>query len=579
MRRLLLPLVTIGLGALVFKLAATPSAQDDGTVGDAVSAVGPGVLVLDLQDHATEADIAALEARLGGVDLEWSSAVSEDEGLVRATVDDLGALVSLAGRDPLVELAEAEVTLTALEHPNDPLWEKQWNLRQIGVHRGWRVGAGAGVTVAVIDTGVSAVEDLEGATILSGRSFVPGVSSAEDDHGHGTHVAGTIAQVTNNGVGVAGVAPGVTILPLKTLSARGSGSSDHIAAAIDEAVDQGAHVINLSLGGGYSEIIHKAVIAARDEGVLVFAAAGNDGRRSVSFPGALPEALGVGAVGPDDVRSFYSNFGPGVDLAAPGGNTKLGEEAGVLQDTLDGNGGHAYRFFQGTSMATPHAAGAAAVLLGMGLSPEETTATILGTSVDLGAKGFDEEYGHGRLSLDAAVTRVLTRSNALSFAVAGLMALVLARGARSPWGSALGVGLVAGRGLRRALLLADAARAAVLRRDLAEPRAAALAERARRPLRAQPAVGQRDLPRALGLHLRAHPGLRGPRRGPLRRIRRVSASARGLWRLVEPPRRRALRRLAVDERRAVPAHGDGGARPAALAPGERLRPTQGMLIV
>jgi serine protease len=443
MRRLLLPLVTIGLGALVFKLAASPAAQDEGTVGDAVSAAGPGVLVLDLQDNATEADIAALEARLGGVDLEWSSAVSEDEGLVRATVDDLGALVSLAGRDPLVELAEAEVTLTALEHPNDPLWEKQWNLRQIGVHRGWRVGAGAGVTVAVIDTGVSVVEDLEGATILTGRSFVPGVSSAQDDHGHGTHVAGTIAQVTNNGVGVAGVAPGVRILPLKTLSAQGSGSSDHIAAAIDEAVDQGADVINLSLGGGYSEIIHKAVIAARDEGVLVFAAAGNDGRRSVSFPGALPEAIGVGAVGPDDLRSFYSNFGPGVDLTAPGGNTKLGEEAGVLQDTLDGKGGHAYRFLQGTSMATPHAAGAAAVLLGMGLSPEETTATILGTSVDLGAKGFDEEYGHGRLSLDAAVTRALTRTNALSFAVAGLMALVLARGARSPWASALGVGLVA----------------------------------------------------------------------------------------------------------------------------------------
>ncbi|MCK6524083.1 S8 family peptidase [Myxococcota bacterium] len=444
MRRMLLPLVTIGLGALVFRLTATPPSQDEGTIGDAVGASGPGVLILDLQDHATEADIAALEARLGGVDLEWSSAVSEDEGLVRATVDDLGAFVRLAGADPLVELAEAEVLLTALEHPNDPLWEKQWNLRQIGVHRGWRVGAGAGVTVAVIDTGVSAVEDLEGATILPGRSFVPGVSSAADDHGHGTHVAGTIAQVTNNGVGVAGVAPNVTILPLKTLSARGSGSSDHIAAAIDEAVDQGAQVINLSLGGGYSEIIHKAVIAARDQGVLVFAAAGNDGQRLVSFPGALPEALGVGAVGPDDLRSFYSNYGPGVDLTAPGGNTKLGEEAGILQDTLDGAGGHAYRYLQGTSMATPHAAGAAAVMLGMGLSPAETTTALLGTAVDLGEKGFDEEYGHGRLDLDAAVTRALTRQNGLSFAVAAIMALVLARGSRAPWGAALGVGLVAG---------------------------------------------------------------------------------------------------------------------------------------
>lgn len=444
MRRSLLPLLTIGLGALVFQLAASPTPRDEGTIGDAVGAAGPGVLVLDLQDHATEADIAALEARLGGVDLEWSSAVSEDEGLVRARVDDLGALVSLAGRDPLVELAEAEVTLSALEYPDDPLWEKQWNLRQIGVHRGWRVGAGAGVTVAVIDTGVSAVEDLEGARILPGRSFVPGVNAAEDDHGHGTHVAGTIAQVTHNGVGVAGVAPNVTILPLKTLSAQGSGSSDHIAAAIDEAVDQGAHVINLSLGGGYSEIIHKAVIAAQAEGVLVFAAAGNDGQRRVSFPGALPEAIGVGAVGPDDLRAFYSNFGPGVDLAAPGGDTRRGEESGVLQDTLDGKGGHAYRAFQGTSMATPHAAAAAAVLLGMGLSPQETTATLYGAAVDLGAKGFDEEYGHGRLSLDAAVTRALTRSNALSFAVAGLMALALARGSRAGWGAALGVGLVAG---------------------------------------------------------------------------------------------------------------------------------------
>lgn len=435
MRRVVsLALIAACLGSLWYlRPAKLPFEGEDAPPAAATSSAG--VVVFDLRDGASEAEITAFEQRYG-VDVAYSSDVSADEGLVRATTADPAALIAAAAGDPLVELAEPEVLFEAFGAPNDPMWEKQWNMRMIDAPAAWDVGAGRGVRVAVIDTGVSAVEDLPTAQIAPGKSFVPGTKSADDDHGHGTHVSGTIAQATNNGLGVTGVAPEVTIVPYKVLNRQGFGASDAIAAAVDEAVDQGADVINMSLGGPHSSVLHKAVNEAAARGVIVVASAGNTGRRGVGCPGHAERVIGVSAVGPDDLLAPYSSYGPGVEIAAPGGNTQLAD-GGILQDTVDGKGGHSYRAFQGTSMASPHVAGAAAVLLGMGMDDEAAIEAMMRSTTDRGDSGFDERYGHGRLNLGAAVS-----------GAGGQLP-----GARAGAGAALGLALATLVGLRFASAL------------------------------------------------------------------------------------------------------------------------------
>ena len=154
--------------------------------------------------------------------------------------------------------------------PNDACFKYQWHMNQIGMTDAWKRGNGKGAVVAVIDTGVTKVADLGDTKFVAGYNFVANTSDAADDHGHGTHVAGTIAQATNNRIGVAGVAYGATIMPLKVLSARGSGSVAGIAQAIRWAADHGANVINMSLGGPMAVgTMGSAVKYARDKGIRV----------------------------------------------------------------------------------------------------------------------------------------------------------------------------------------------------------------------------------------------------------------------------------------------------------------------
>ncbi len=391
----------------------------------------PGTLVVDLVDGASLADLGTVEQLLHA-DLEWVHALSVDEALAQGTVVDLDAAIRALSGHPLVEVVEAEVVLEATgfpdDAPNDPLYAKQWHLGAMGAPYGWaNTPRGKGVIVAVVDTGVAKVEDLQGTRILAGASFVPGTKSAVDDQGHGTHVAGTIAQATNNGKGCAGVAPEATILPVKVLSAGGSGTSAWIASGIDYAVDEGADVINLSLGGSYSSVIHNAIKKARKQGVLVVAAAGNSGRRGVSWPGALEEAIGVSATGPNGTLAPYSSYGEGVDLSGPGGD-KTVAGGGVWQDTIDGKGGHHYAEYQGTSMATPHVAGAAAVLLSTGLTPDATEAVLLSTAKGDGK--WNEKYGYGKLDLQAALGAsgvAGPKPGGAKFALGAVFALLLAQ--------------------------------------------------------------------------------------------------------------------------------------------------------
>src|SRR5262249_51027688 len=307
-------------------------------------------IIVDFSDADGDGRVAEV-GRLVGVDFQLVSSQAVHERLYRAHVDPArrDAVLAKLAALPDVEAAEPDATYQLIDgtpgirplddendqwkgYPNDPQFKYQWHLVQIGMQEAWKYADGSGVIVAVIDTGVAyenwkkfhQVPDLAQTKFTKGYDFVANNEHADDDHGHGTHVAGTIAQSTNNGVGVAGVAPGATIMPLKVLSASGSGSVAGIADAIHYAADHGAKVINMSLGGRFgSKVLAKAVKYAHDKGVVVVCAAGNDGSGHVSYPAAYPGAVAVAATQYDETTTFYSNWGKEIDIAAPGGNTQV----------------------------------------------------------------------------------------------------------------------------------------------------------------------------------------------------------------------------------------------------------------
>ncbi len=398
----------------------------------------PSGLFIDLKDDTTDADEAAIEAKLGGLDIRLNSVHSADERFFVVDVPPAmipGLLAKLAG-DPRIETAEPNYTYGLPKivpthvvggiqdqapargpMPNDPLFSEQWSFRMVNVLDAWTQAEGAGAVVAVIDTGVAyedrgrfkRVEDLAGTGFVAGYDFVNDDEHANDDHGHGTHVAGTIAQTTHNGLGTAGLAPKAKIMPLKVLSARGSGSAADIADAIRFAADEGANVINMSLGGGLrSLIMQNAVAYARRKGVVVVCAAGNNGRGKVEFPAAYKGAFAVSSVGPTGKLAFYSSWGKKLAISAPGGDKQLGGEAGgIIQNTIEPDSlqvVNQYLSFQGTSMATPHVAGAAALVISAGITDPADVERILKESTrDAGPKGWDPRYGAGILDAGAAV--------------------------------------------------------------------------------------------------------------------------------------------------------------------------------
>ncbi|MGZ6142080.1 MAG: S8 family peptidase [Myxococcales bacterium] len=315
--------------------------------------------------------------------------------------DEAATLAALRARKDVI-WAEPVTRMQALWLPNDPDFSRQWHLKAAGAPQAWDAARGEGVTVAVIDTGIFPVDDLDADRIVKGHNFVGRSDDAKDDHGHGTHVAGTIAQSTGNGKGVAGMAPLAKLMPIKVLSASGGGTSHDIAEGIRWAVDHGARVLNLSLGGGGRSLAMESAVAyARRKGAVVVCAAGNGGGPGVSYPAAYDGAFAVSAVGPQGKLAPYSSYGREVAIAAPGGDKSQGEEAGVLQETIDRDGQPAYLWFQGTSMATPHVAGAAALLMSLGVtSPGAVERLITGTAKSAGDRA---KYGAGLLDTAAAV--------------------------------------------------------------------------------------------------------------------------------------------------------------------------------
>jgi subtilisin family serine protease len=265
---------------------------------------------------------------------------------------------------------------------------------------------GGGAVVAVLDTGVLASHgDLQG-RLLPGRDLVRGGNDPADGDGHGTHVTGIVAANAENGEGVEGVAPGAGVIPIKVLDDEGNGSTEDIAAGIDEAIARGADVINLSLSealpiGGIlpASDYDAAIRRALDRGLVVVAAAGNSGLPLCEQPSGQGRLLCVGSVNRRRQRSSFSSFGSGLGLMAPGGSGAGGAAEDVLSTWRDGG----YNDLAGTSQSTPHVAGVAALLVSRGVRGQSAVRRILATASDAGPPGPDGEYGAGIVNARAAV--------------------------------------------------------------------------------------------------------------------------------------------------------------------------------
>ena len=293
--------------------------------------------------------------------------------------------------------------------PAPPAETLPWGVNKIDADLVWDVdhnlildsgaNAGAGVKVAVVDTGIDLTHPDLAANIVGGYNAIDPTKSPTDDNGHGTHVSGIIAGIDNT-IGVLGVAPRASLLAVKVLNRQGSGYYSDIIEGIGWSVDNGAQVINMSLGGTYdSTALHSAIVSAVNAGVVVVAAAGNSGPgdNTVGYPAKYPEVIAVSATTSSNTIASYSSRGPEVDLAAPGSS---------IFSTYKGG---AYQTLSGTSMASPHVAGAVALVIASGVSGVDNVRTVLRqTADDLGAAGKDNLYGDGLVDAEQAVTGTQT---------------------------------------------------------------------------------------------------------------------------------------------------------------------------
>jgi serine protease len=359
--------------------------------------------------------------------------------------------VAHAAQEPIAP--DAPVTAPVVP-PDDPGatqdpggWrELQWNFLAdsfgIDVEPAWaRVAAagrpgGEGVVVAVLDTGVAYANhgrfrrspDLVGTRFARGYDFVDDDPYPDDHNGHGTHVASTIAERTNNGIAVTGIAYGATIMPVRVLDTRGEGDANVIARGVRWAADHGADVINLSLefpgDVKASEIprLLRAMRYADAKGIVLVGASGNEAAAKIAYPARAPEVISVGATTEHGCLSNFSNEGRGLDLVAPGGggdaalagdphcgpHAEIGDD--IYQMTFVGTNPGKFGLpsgYEGTSMAVPHVSGVIALIIASGvLGPDPSPAALLArlksTARDLGAPGYDRRYGSGLISASAA---------------------------------------------------------------------------------------------------------------------------------------------------------------------------------
>lgn len=323
----------------------------------------------------------------------------QDHGVIKYNYKHIPAIaadipkvaIEKMSKNNKIAYIEPDCEIKALD---DEIW---WGVDRIDAEKVHSNNKGTGVKVAVIDSGIDYIHSDLNDNYCGGYDFVNGDNDPMDDYWHGTHCAGIIA-AEDNGIGILGVAPEVDLYALKVLNSEGSGSLSSLVAAIDWAIDNNIQIISISLGTDYSSSsLEAACNRAYDSGILLVAAAGNDGNSDgtgdcVEYPAKYDSVIAVTSITSSDLRSSYSSTGPAAELAAPGA---------IIKSTVPGEG---YLLSSGTSMACPHVAGAAALV--WAANPDWSNvlvrARLQETAEDLGAPGRDSWYGFGLVDAEAA---------------------------------------------------------------------------------------------------------------------------------------------------------------------------------
>jgi serine protease len=357
---------------------------------------------------ATVSEAAPARVVSTTLDEDGRPVITTQEATNKADAEKIVARAQKARNAVSVEI-DAPVYALGVPTGSDPYRAQQWDFAKMNVASAWTKSTGSGVTVAVIDTGVDANHPDLRANVLSGYDAIANrAGTSSDGNGHGTHVAGTIAAVTGNNVGVSAVAPDTRILPVKVLNDKGAGVMSDTAEGIVWAADHGAQVINMSLGSTSKvTAVSNAIAYARSKGVTVVAAAGNERAKGspISYPGADEGVIAVAATDSSDRVASYSNAGGYVDVAAPGSN---------ILSTYPTARGNAYANMNGTSMAAPHVAAVAALLKSYKstLTPDQIQAALEKSAVDLGPAGKDTDFGYGRIDAAAALATIVPATTA-----------------------------------------------------------------------------------------------------------------------------------------------------------------------
>ncbi|MCM3255387.1 S8 family peptidase [Priestia aryabhattai] len=304
---------------------------------------------------------------------------------------DINTLIKIYNKLEEVEYAEPNHMLKAFYTPNDPFFAYQYGPQKVQAPDAWDVTTSNGnIKIAIIDTGVQLNHPELAIKLWPGYNFVEGNLNPNDGNGHGTHVAGIAGALTENSLGIAGIAPSASIIPVRALDNSGNGTLSNIANAITYSTNAGAKVINLSLGSSQGSItLENAINQAWNQGVVIVAAAGNEASNTLTYPAAYQNVIAVASTDINDQKSDFSNYGTWVEVSAPG-STILSTYTGSY-----------YAYLSGTSMACPHVAGLAALLAAQGKNNVQIKNTILSTCDPVPGTGLYWTYG--RINANRAV--------------------------------------------------------------------------------------------------------------------------------------------------------------------------------
>jgi subtilisin family serine protease len=369
--------------APVASSARGPEPMSKGTRVDVNAPAVPGQFVVKFRDGTSQSARQAAVHELGGYFFDSIPALGADavefpqvakNPSAQATFEVIQALK----KNPNVEYVEPNYIYTTSFTPNDPGLSQQWAWSRIQAYSAWDVTLGSSsVVIAIVDTGIQRNHPDLDAKIVAGYDYVQGDTNPDDGNGHGTHVAGTAAAETNNSTGGAGTCPNCKLMPVRVLDNNGSGTLTNVANGITFAANNGARVINLSLGGPGSTTLQNAVNNAWNAGVFLACAAGNSNTSSTSnaYPAAYSNCFAVASTTSSDARSSFSNYGSWVEVAAPGSS--------IYSTWINSS----YNTISGTSMATPHVAGLAGLLASQGLNNSQIWQRICDSADDISGTG------------------------------------------------------------------------------------------------------------------------------------------------------------------------------------------------